>query len=516
MSANLVEQFRLRKPQRRPWDEEKPEGRGVPLANASRFLQAVQDPQMAPAPPQPEQPTSTVGGPRRFADFISQPVRLASMAAPVDSQPAPYVPPDDGLPEHPSRFLDFALKAPTTADDPLTATTQPLPPSAVSAQQRNTKPRFVDTGDQRRDLADYERRLEAWQNPIHHGNRFLAGLKEGGESFLRGGGLVGAVEGLVHGIAEPNVRERHWRDAEAARTGQRLNLLDARAKEQIGLEGQTLDNAFKRSQIFKNLNPDRKPLQHVTVDNRGYTFDPNDGTYTDAKLPGGPKLEKGTDELGLFLYDPAHPETPIVRPKGEELKQFVDAPLSTGGTARVSATEVYRGDRANEAANIQADAQGGAYQTEADNTNSQREWDAAKSQIDRDNQVAKDRYARAEVDTKALRDAITAAATKAALANNPPPHRAGDKIYDAAPEDVARYKDEAKAAVAKVHALAATVRQNYPDLVSDDELSWPTVLKAAPEPKAYPTPPRVQAKPAPAKRTGGPVPKSKDPLGLYQ
>jgi hypothetical protein len=50
MSANLVEQFRLRKPQRRPWDEEKPEGRGVPLANASRFLQAVQDPQMAPAP----------------------------------------------------------------------------------------------------------------------------------------------------------------------------------------------------------------------------------------------------------------------------------------------------------------------------------------------------------------------------------------------------------------------------------------------------------------------------------
>jgi hypothetical protein len=48
--------------------------------------------------------------------------------------------------------------------------------------------------------------------------------------------------------------------------------------------------------------------------------------------------------------------------------------------------------------------------------------------------------------------------------NNPTPHRAGDKIYDAAPEDVARYREEYDKAQALVNSLGAERPSELPDL----------------------------------------------------
>jgi hypothetical protein len=503
MSANLVEQFRQRKPQRRPWDEEKPEGRGVPLANASRFLQAVQDPQMAPAPPQPEQPAY-------------EPPTVP-MAGKVRAQPASGE--EDA---NNSRFIDALARANPDLSPPSGYVGEGVPSGAGELTQR---PRWTSPLNQEtehnlalQDQVEHPEKAHGWKRwVIPMAARAAQGIAATGSV---GGGIGGAIEGLVEGTVSPSSANQITFAQKLAASNAHLGQLQAQGEAAFkrAQEAATLHKTVAETQRILNPLPQ---TEVVKVKGQGsFLVNKQTGKQTKIDLPDevNPEEWEQAEANGLLYWkNKRTQETKPMTYGGSQLRNDADVPVPYKPTAdsptfMVRPADAVRGATDIEGANINAGAKAGEYQMDAANANSQREWDAAKSQIDRDNQVTKDRYARAEVDTKALRDAITAAATKAALANNPPPHRAGDKIYDAAPEDVARYKDEAKAAVAKVHALAATVRQNYPDLVGDDELSWPTVLKAAPEPKAYPTPPRVQARPAPAKRTGGPVSTSAKPI----
>lgn len=113
------------------------------------------------------------------------------------------------------------------------------PAASVLPQSRYVMPGLVTTGDERGDLGRYENDLEGWRNPADRNGRVKSGLKGAALGFVRGlatgglaGGVGGAATGLAYGVAVPNWDERAARDAEIARVGGRINLLDQRAKEE--------------------------------------------------------------------------------------------------------------------------------------------------------------------------------------------------------------------------------------------------------------------------------------------
>lgn len=136
-------------------------------------------------------------------------------------------------------------------------------------------------------------------------------------------------------------------------------------------------------------------MQHVTVSDRAFVFDPNDGTFTDAHLPGGPKLKLDHDELGPYFYDPENPQADIVRPKGAELKQFVNyQPIPDGVTYRVPATTAAQGDATIAASNASAANEGRKQAARDANEQAQRNyqneykrWQAAQTASDEYNKT---------------------------------------------------------------------------------------------------------------------------------
>jgi hypothetical protein len=193
--------------------------------------------------------------------------------------------------------------APQTADDPLTASVKPLPRAALAAQQRNTKPQFIDMGDEAGDLKRYEVALENWRNPAPHHSRLGSALARAGMGFIEGvartgslgGGIGGAASGAIYGAVKPNWIERSERDAEIGRAGGRIKQLDERAKEEAqteGVQAQTdwmrarpeierdkasaaeynrrVSEFFRTANLFKGqrLDPDKNP-RHARLLERG-------------------------------------------------------------------------------------------------------------------------------------------------------------------------------------------------------------------------------------------------------
>jgi hypothetical protein len=253
---------------------------------------------------------------------------------------------------------------------PVEQPTQPVPVlPEFDETQSATRRRFADMPGRWQSQLEYEQANPAqapegrskWQKIRDVFEQGLQGVNAARSinpdasvaEMLAAGTTSGAIQGVrPQTVYEGRQRQRMGVDAhnlEVAQAGEDANLKRAGLLSRINLETAQAVKARQRPTVNK---------QHVVIDNHAYVFDPAEGTYTDANLPGGKKYKLDHDELGPYFHtdDPADP---IVRPKGAELRQFIEAPVSTGGTARVPATEIYRGDRATEAANATAQQQYG-------------------------------------------------------------------------------------------------------------------------------------------------------------
>jgi hypothetical protein len=223
-----------------------------------------------------------------------------------------------------------------------------------------TRPKVVDE-------LGYE---ETHPRMAHH-SRIVEALKGAGLGFLRGAasnpenplaaGIGGAAS--LGGVSafKPELAEQAEQNMfTIPRLQQQRAEKSARFNERLKQAGMVADVALKTAQAAKARREPTVNKQHVVIDNHAYVFDPADGSFTDSGLRGGPKLKAGHDELGDYLYDPDEPEKPIVRPKGAELRQFVDyQPLPGGTKYHVPATTAAQGDASVAAGNATAQQQFG-------------------------------------------------------------------------------------------------------------------------------------------------------------
>jgi hypothetical protein len=457
-------------------------------------------------PPHYSRPTMDVRTGELPADA---PLMLAETAAytrpPVETpyRPDIVLPPDLEVPLSLPR--DVTYQRPPVASlpaEPIAEATEPM----AYARRRMVSPR-VETRDEglieglEGQLSVENRYPEAaekrskWRKAGDIGLAALAG-------FARGGLPGAAAEGILQGVRPNTMYDRRQANRVA---GLESQLGEVRGRQDTALKRRGLEASVLGQEIENEmkLNPPPKPvnLQSVVIEGQAYVFNPVDGTYRAGGVgaSGKPKLKLDRDELGPYFYDPDDPERPIVRPKGAELKQFVDAPLSTGGTARLPAAEVYRGDREVEAANAGAATQHSVRTTDAANKQAEREyensvnaWKSANSAVDEFNKT----YRALQQNIAEGKALEAAGATKGENA----------LVYQTVLKDNQRLVNEANAAAAALRRHGEHVRPLDSGFYEvGPQPATPRV--AAPPPPVYRRTPKV----APSKARQG-----SDPLGLFR
>lgn len=495
MSA-VLDLNRLRRTRRFPWDsapldESMPDGTTATQVLTPRVLQmpaegsGMQGAALSPAPVEPY----PLDAPQQQVFSAGQPPPTLQPATPLRRTITFTPPPVEEMPSEPLA---------------------PIPPEALSAQRRYTKPTFQSTGDQTADLAGYDQRLSEWRDPADRNGRLksfglgalrgaLRGLAAGGA----GGAIGGALAGGIHGGVAPNADEREWRDAERGRVRGAL-------AERTALEDAALNRRGKLAGVLKTeaerdalLNPQPKEItpHYETRDDGTYVRDAqNPEGRRLAGIPGKPSPEKarqrewiddGQGNEVLHQYDEAgvpqlvmRGEKPVTRPG----KQMVTRTLKDGTPVRVPSTTALTEEATIEAANITAAAQGGAYVVDADNKNADRRFDDEMARfndaVQRTNRVTE---LRQQLKAKiAERDA---AATRASYAKGNEDFAKEEAARERADEEAlaltATLKRESSAAEATGYAYATPETEN-----------WAVSLKPRP------TAPSVKAKPAPQRRSG--------------
>lgn len=374
------------------------------------------------------------------------------------------------------------------------------------------RPKFADPTGRLQNQIQFEK-----DNPAHaeQGRSFWRKLRDVGGGALIGMGSApqgsSLGERLGYGLGMGGVQAVNPDMLSQFRQKQRVEkwggqLAAAQAQDEARLERAgkiaAVDKTLAETGRLRNPPPDYERVE--TPD--GYV-------YVDKKNPSGAAVQTG---LKAPAKPGARPQT--VRLKNEDGSEKVvergadgvwrDTGLRSAGQPRRRITvggETFELPEA-EAARVLAQIES-ANITSGNQYGNQAYEDLVR-QIDRDNQSAKERYVAARQAVGELREAVKAAQAAVARVNNP--HGIWDarskQFYDPDPNDVARFREEADAAQQRVRGLAADLGP-YRDLVDDDPTTgWPTVLKSEPAPKTYPE------RQAPAKRTGGAVPKPDAPV----
>lgn len=481
MGANLATLFKLRKPQRQPWDETLPDG--TPAIDAAADSTDVQ-----PARP-------------KLLQFLRpvQPVPDETVSEQVtpDAQPTLAqrygVTPDSGQ-----------------STDPLYKPVQPVP---TIAQRFQVDPRQAAITKRDTLLAD--------RNPKDTNGRGKSALKamlDGAIAGLRtggiGGALGGAAEGAIHGAAAPNLDERRTRNQEINRLSGGIALTDAENKRALEQKQgvAALNETVAKTNALNNPKPN---YQLKDAEGGGVVaVDLNNPNAQPMKIPGVQGAaadyeihDDGTSVTAINRHNPRD-RFALDGLKPKPRPQMVSRTLSDGTVVQVPASAALSSDSAVTAANIQADAQGGANVVTAANENADREYQtkfsAWKLEGDRVSDYNGLRDKRAEAERRFN------AAQKILLSTDP------GTLTDA--KDKANYAERQ----AEFESLGGELNDlNKQEQAARESLN-PEYVEFRPDgharQKPQPTQPKIQAKPGPAKRTSGTVqsvPKSKDPLGLY-
>lgn len=178
------------------------------------------------------------------------------------------------------------------------------------------RPEYDDTGDERADLAKYQRSLQGFRNPADRDGRGWSSLKRAALGFAQGftqtgllaGGLGGAITGVVYGAARPNWNERAGRDAEMQRVGQRRSHLFAEDKQQresakaaADLRNAEADRRNKLILPVMKSEEDRRAEQEAERDNILAQIRDRDEFDPDAADPHTQALVRRAKALGMTL-----------------------------------------------------------------------------------------------------------------------------------------------------------------------------------------------------------------------
>lgn len=376
---------------------------------------------------QPQQPPVT------FRDLVSQPD--APDDPPAANRPSVYAP-DRPLPNPPSPYQPAPpgiIPARPPVDGPSVAPVADLPtppaPSVAVADARSLgppptlrdsqgravlRPSLVNTGDPVADRADYERQLQDYTNPLHRGNRFGAGLKQGGRAainaFVASGGnpyaaLVGLATGFGYGSVEPNIVDREWRNRQLntqySRDARDIALRD----EQLKQMGMSADIGLKQSEVYKNFHPAPK-FEIKDTDSGPIAVDLNDPRSVPVPLPYKLKdpadsytVQQGTDEAGkpaVYAVNTHDPKDVVPLPFGPKPgPQMVTRTLADGTQVQVPASAALSADSQIRAA--ERTGYGQDVQAENEQAQRERERQIKQAQDDYQREVSNRREAQAAV-----------------------------------------------------------------------------------------------------------------------
>lgn len=424
-----------------------------------------------------------------------EPVRAPDEQTPISPRTSTFTPVDASEALTRPRRVEAANAPPPTDDF------QRNPDYAgegVSSQGESTiRPRWTSPMNQ--EMEHNAATREAYAHPDKaHGLRRFAPVLEG---FARGvagtgslaGGLGGAATGLGVSILDPRAGNKLKYGRELAQSDATLAGMHKSRQAQLDEQGKIATIENTRANTFKTLHPQPANKQHVTVNDTPYVFDPESGLYTESNLPRGTKakaLKSGSDELGPYLYDPTDPKAEVIRPKGAELKQFIDVE----GYGRMTPAQKYAADQTREGANVGIANTFSDKQTQELNEQSEREFqDKVAAWKDADTEARDFNKLHDELDD-ALADYQKTAETVNALANQ---SELSDKDAARLQEARVHYKEaENKIARLKKQATerAGFINSNYGDYVTygtDERFVT----------RSRPTRPSVVRRPAPQTRS---------------
>jgi len=193
------------------------------------------------------------------------------------------------------------------------------PPVATATYGPKGQPLGAEGGAD--DLANneaYLRALETYKPTDHNGRLKSAGIGAG-RAYARGGGLIGAIAGLIHGAVDPGADERFANERAIATTTRAVGRGQASRTAQQKIENDQSEIEYRAAQAKRLANPVYRPQVvptdegPVQVDSNGLatpiTYKPQgDQPGARVKAPAKP----GTDKTQIrYKPDPTDPDHQI-------------------------------------------------------------------------------------------------------------------------------------------------------------------------------------------------------------